>query len=272
MFSKTKSTQIVLSSMFALIPLLLCIRPVCAQARAGGGNVAHIVVDTTTLDYDSDHIVVGQSGTKHLTVSNTSTVPLVVFFDFGLPAAPFSVAPQDAGGFRLPPNGQRAVTVTFQPTDIAAHNDTLSLDHTDPDTAAPIQISLHGQGIVIPTLTLSSRLVHGDCQRRNFFDLEIDGLTVKAHINGGSTNPRPQSIGTHTAGVTGDFDFSTGFGGDCDARGQVTLASGDNKICTIDNFDHRGFDQHFGTPRDCKCPGSFCTEPGGGDRACLQCT
>jgi hypothetical protein len=136
MFSKTKRTQIVLSLMFALIPLLLCLGQVFAQ------GVPHIVVDPTTLDFGSP--IVGHSATKTLTVSNSGTAALFIIFDLGLPAPPFSVAPEVVGGFKVLPNDTRAITVTFLPQDLADHNDALKLDHNDPN-AGIISVPLHGR-------------------------------------------------------------------------------------------------------------------------------
>src|SRR5207253_2755930 len=48
------------------------------------------------------------------------------------------------------------------------------------------------------------------------------------------------TIDTHTVGETAGTgtslsNYTTTFGGDCDATGHVTLAAGDNKTCTITN-------------------------------------
>src|SRR5262245_2475002 len=135
MFSKTRSTQRVLSTMFALILLLLCMKQVCAQTPAIG-------VDPTTLDFGSP--VIGESVTKTLTVSNSGTAPLFIIFDLGLPAPPFSVAPEVVGGFMILPTDKRAIPVTFLSQDLAPHNDVLKLHHSDPNTAI-ISVPLHGQ-------------------------------------------------------------------------------------------------------------------------------
>src|SRR5947209_16206134 len=95
MFSNTKSTPIVLSSLLALISLLLCMQHGWAQTPAVGGNGPHIVVDPTTLDFGSP--VVGQSVTKTLTVRNTGTAPLFIIFDLGLPAPPLQRGPRGGG-------------------------------------------------------------------------------------------------------------------------------------------------------------------------------
>ncbi len=43
------------------------------------------------------------------------------------------------------------------------------------------------------------------------------------------------SAGTYTVSETVDPGYTQTFGGDCDATGSVTLAPGDNKVCTITN-------------------------------------
>ena len=83
MFSKTRSTQRVLSTMFALILLLLWMKQVCAQT---------IGVDPITLDFGSP--VIGQSVTKTLTVRNTGTAALFVIFERGSPPPPSAWTPR----------------------------------------------------------------------------------------------------------------------------------------------------------------------------------
>lgn len=75
------------------------------------------------------------------------------------------------------------------------------------------------------------------------FDLQIDGVTVKANVNAGSTRTHVVSPGSHTVGETGGTGTSLGsfftvISGDCTAQpgdrtGTITLAAGDVKACTI---------------------------------------
>ncbi len=75
------------------------------------------------------------------------------------------------------------------------------------------------------------------------FNLQIDGTTAGSGANvgdGGTTGAVVVSIGSHTVGETAGTgtvlsDYTTTFGGDCNANGGVTLAAGDNKTCTITN-------------------------------------
>ena len=119
-----------------------------------------IVVDPTTLDFGSP--VVGQSVTKTLTVSNKGTAALFILFDLGLPAPPFSVAPEVVGGFKVLPNGTRDIPVTFLSQDLADHTDVLRLDHNDPN-AASISVPLHGRAQGGPNIVVdATALAFGD--------------------------------------------------------------------------------------------------------------
>ena len=73
------------------------------------------------------------------------------------------------------------------------------------------------------------------------FNLRIDGVIVGSDIPcGGSTGPVAVSVGTHevseTAGTGTDLArYTFLIDGDCDGGGNVTVASGENKTCTITN-------------------------------------
>src|SRR5262249_23720624 len=102
--------------------------------------------------------------------------------------------------------------------------------------------------------------------RLRLFDLKIDGVTVKANVGGGSSAPQRVSPGKHVVSealsrYTVDAPISTVIAGDCDENGIVNLALGDNKVCTITNYDNAG-----------GCRGAaICCEPGDGMQGCLQC-
>jgi hypothetical protein len=114
-----------------------------------------------------------------------------------------------------------------------------------------------------PLLTVIKFLEHPDTSRYRLFDLQIDGVTVKAKVNSGSTGPQAVSPGDHTVSELGNGtslnDIFTVIGGDCAANGTVTLAEGNNKTCTITNYDNDG-----------GCSTSCC-QPGEGTAACLKC-
>jgi hypothetical protein len=134
-------------------------------------------------------------------------------------------------------------------------------------TAPSPGINIYADVVALPTeLTVRKILVHPDHNHLRLFNLQVDGITVRANVNGGSTGPLPMSLGNHIVGETGGTGtplgaFSRIIGGDCAANGAVNLAKGDSKTCTITNYDHWG-----------GCPtGSHCCEPGTDTQACQQC-
>jgi hypothetical protein len=94
-------------------------------------------------------------------------------------------------------------------------------------------------------LTVNMFLEHPDRDFLRLFNLQIDGTTVRANLNGGSTGPQQVSAGIHTVGETDDTGpgaqcCKVVIGGDCAANGTVNLAPGERKTCTITNFDRFG--------------------------------
>ena len=73
------------------------------------------------------------------------------------------------------------------------------------------------------------------------FNLRVDGANVTANATCGTgTGPQQYSIGIHTVAETAGTgtilgDYTSVIGGACAANGTVTLAVGDNKVCTITN-------------------------------------
>ncbi|HEX6717307.1 MAG TPA: hypothetical protein VF088_09350 [Pyrinomonadaceae bacterium] len=90
-----------------------------------------------------------------------------------------------------------------------------------------------------PKLTVTKILVPSN--DTGLFNLQIDGVTQAANVgNNGTTGAKVVTIGAHTVGETAGTgtslgDYTTVIGGDCDAAGNVSLAAGDNKTCTITN-------------------------------------
>ena len=117
----------------------------------------------------------------------------------------------------------------------------------------------------LPCLTVNKILKHPDYNHLRLFNLTIDGVTVKANINSGSSGPQSVRPGSHTVSETGGTGtslgaFGTVIGGDCAADGTITIATiaEGRKTCTITNYDNEG-----------GCPsGRFCCEPGGGTEDC----
>jgi subtilisin family serine protease len=141
--------------------------------------------------------------------------------------------------------------------------------------SSPIQVADPKNGIILPrvngcgttSLTVNKLLVHPDHNHLRLFNLQIDGVTVKANVNGGSSGPQTVNPGNHKVGETGGTGtnlaaFHTVLGGACADDGTVNLALGDDKICTITNYDNFG---GCGRVR-------ICCEPGVGTQGCLMCS
>jgi hypothetical protein len=91
----------------------------------------------------------------------------------------------------------------------------------------------------IPTLTVNKVIVPSSDTGK--FNLQIDSTTKATDVgNGGTTGQVQVSIGSHTIGeVAGSgtdlSKYTAVIGGDCASDRTVTLAAGDNKVCTITN-------------------------------------
>jgi hypothetical protein len=113
-------------------------------------------------------------------------------------------------------------------------------------------------------LTVEKMLVHPDHNRLRLFNLQIDGVTVRANVNAGSTGPQVVTPGSHSIGETGGTgtsltNFHRVIGGDCAPDGTVSLGPGEAKTCSITNYDNWG-----------GCTG-VCCEPGVGTQGCRLC-
>ena len=93
-----------------------------------------------------------------------------------------------------------------------------------------------------PKLTVNKVLVPAN--DTGLFNLQIDGGTAGTGANvgnGGTTGAVVVDLGPHLVGETAGTgtslsDYTTVISGDCDpATGTVTVAAGDNKVCTITN-------------------------------------
>jgi hypothetical protein len=101
-----------------------------------------------------------------------------------------------------------------------------------------------------PRLTLTKKIVGGSGESFDVFDggtTKIDNATSTAAA-GTTVGPYDSTIGTHTITETfGDgttavptANWTIAFSGDCNSSGQVTLAAGDSKSCTITNTRRTG--------------------------------
>ena len=93
----------------------------------------------------------------------------------------------------------------------------------------------------LPILTINKTISPSSDMGK--FNLRIDGITAGTGINvshGGTTGAVTSTVGTHTVSETAGTgtnlsNYTTTFSGDCNASGNITLAAGDNKTCTITN-------------------------------------
>jgi len=88
-----------------------------------------------------------------------------------------------------------------------------------------------------PTLTVIKDVVNDDAGTLapDDFDLFIDGTPALSGV------PYPVAPGAHAVTETEQAGYTlTGFGGDCDADGNVTVALGEDKICIVTNDDDPG--------------------------------
>ena len=88
--------------------------------------------------------------------------------------------------------------------------------------------------------TLTVRKILSPSSDPGRFILNVDLVGIVVVGNQGTTGPLPVGPGTHVVGEvaaagTSLGSYTTTIGGDCSASGSVTLASGDNKTCTITN-------------------------------------
>ena len=116
----------------------------------------------------------------------------------------------------------------------------------------PLTVQVPSGGNVVCTITntltaappkLTVNKVLAPSTDTGTFNLQIDGTTAGSGANvgnGGTTGAVVLSIGAHavreTAGTGVSLsDYIQTFSGDCDSSGNITLAAGDNKTCTIVN-------------------------------------
>ena len=90
----------------------------------------------------------------------------------------------------------------------------------------------------VPTLTVTKTLVPS--KDSGTFALQVDGATKATGGDGTTTGTLRMSAGAHTVGELGAAGtdlarYESSIGGDCATDGQITLAPGDNKTCTITN-------------------------------------
>lgn len=85
-----------------------------------------------------------------------------------------------------------------------------------------------------PTLTVNKVIVddNGGSSQISDFTLRVDGSIVTHGVVNG------YNAGTYTVSEDSDSGYTTTYGGDCALDGTVTLAVGENKVCTVTNNDN----------------------------------
>jgi hypothetical protein len=103
------------------------------------------------------------------------------------------------------------------------------------------------------------------------FDLQIDSVTrTPGAGNGGSTSAQTVSPGAHSVSEVASAGTNLGaykvtIGGACSASGSITLAAGDNKVCTITSLNN-----HQACLDTCQASQNSCTASCAADRdACM---
>jgi len=73
-------------------------------------------------------------------------------------------------------------------------------------TAPSPGINVYADVVAVPTqLTVNKILVHPDHNHLRLFNLKIDGVTVRANVNAGSSGPQTVTPGNHTVSETGGY-------------------------------------------------------------------
>lgn len=109
-----------------------------------------------------------------------------------------------------------------------------------PTTTSPAFTNITSDTFVIvwnqdctPKLTVTKIVVNdnGGTATTSDFTLFIDNATTSSGVATTTT------VGAHVVSETANPNYSSTIGGDCDAQGNVTLAAGESKNCTITNDD-----------------------------------
>ncbi len=85
------------------------------------------------------------------------------------------------------------------------------------------------------TVTKIVNNIHGGNNIVSDYQLFVDNGSTATNVTSGI--PTNVAAGTYNVGETGVSGYIASFSGDCDSNGDITLAPGDNKQCTITNTD-----------------------------------
>ncbi len=183
----------------------------------------------------------GSFGSFNLDTDSGTATPNTTTFNYIATGVAYTVTEGSTAGWNLT-NLACAVT---SGTDTGGTISTSLATSTASITLGPLDggvtVTCTYTNTLAPKLTVNKVLVPST--DAGLFNLQIDGATAGTGANvgnGGTTGAIDSSIGAHTAGETQGTgtllaDYTTVIGGDCAANGSVTLAAGDNKVCTITN-------------------------------------
>ncbi|MBM2817714.1 MAG: hypothetical protein HW401_304 [Parcubacteria group bacterium] len=102
------------------------------------------------------------------------------------------------------------------------------------------QFTCKGEEPELATITVIKEIVNNNGGNNDVpdFQLFVDNGVVSTPV---TSNVATQvSAGSYTVGETGISGYEASFSGDCNASGELVLAPGDNKTCTITNDDLSG--------------------------------
>ncbi|MEK7066320.1 MAG: hypothetical protein AAB965_01975, partial [Patescibacteria group bacterium] len=102
------------------------------------------------------------------------------------------------------------------------------------------QFTCKGEEPALATITVIKEIVNNNGGDNNVpdFQLFVDNGVVSTPVT--SSVATQVSAGSYTVGETGVSGYEASFSGDCNASGELVLAPGDSKTCTITNDDLSG--------------------------------
>ncbi len=142
---------------------------------------------------------------------------------------------------RTPANSTGGITCDGSALDNSTQTDSLTADITFNAVQARNNTSFlctpPQDGRATSTLTVTKVVVNNNGGNNTIsdFHLFVDDGFVSTAVNSGSTTVL--ASGTYQVSEAGSVGYQASFSGDCDPSGNVTLAPGDNKSCTITNTE-----------------------------------
>ncbi len=175
-------------------------------------QTGHLIVEKTTVPAaDPTVFSITASGNGTITGGGAGTITDALDKDYEVTAGTYSVA-------ETVPTGWSKTGDTCQNVVVAA--------------GATVHCTI--TNIKLPKLTVIKVVVNdnGGTKVVSDFPLFVDVGSVTSGVQNTST------VGAHVVSETGSSDYTAAITGDCDANGNVSLAAGDVKACTITNNDN----------------------------------